>query len=221
MFSTVKVNFGLLKLFISVLKKVGLTKWENKKSSFNTLKVSQTPWTQFLLSFPFLPLQKLAVQDQNLLLTIHFISYFVYFISPSLTFDSCIFPPPSTFSPPTSSPNHPHPAACSRWVFVPCLTPLHPLLPAEALTGMQKLCSSLCSNSVGSRNNDSRPTSPFRHHFLPHSQGKGPTPLLCAAPNMATHHVHRPLGNHFLSRLHLWLWIHDSHRHPKRSKPGP
>uniref|UniRef100_A0A674MNL4 Actin binding LIM protein 1a n=1 Tax=Takifugu rubripes TaxID=31033 RepID=A0A674MNL4_TAKRU len=44
----------------------------------------------------------------------------------------------------------------------------------EALTGMQKLCSSLCSNSVGSRNNDSRPTSPFRHHFLPHSQGKNP-----------------------------------------------
>ncbi|XP_056292186.1 actin-binding LIM protein 1-like [Pseudoliparis swirei] len=41
----------------------------------------------------------------------------------------------------------------------------------EALTGMQKLCSSLCSNSVGSRNSDSRPTSPFRHHFLPHSQG--------------------------------------------------
>ncbi|XP_047198290.1 actin-binding LIM protein 1a isoform X11 [Hippoglossus stenolepis] len=44
----------------------------------------------------------------------------------------------------------------------------------EALTGMQKLCSSLCSNSVGSRNSDSRPTSPFRHHFLPHSQGTDP-----------------------------------------------
>ncbi|XP_034464644.1 actin-binding LIM protein 1a isoform X11 [Hippoglossus hippoglossus] len=43
----------------------------------------------------------------------------------------------------------------------------------EALTGMQKLCSSLCSNSVGSRNSDSRPTSPFRHHFLPHSQDQG------------------------------------------------
>ncbi|TKS85331.1 Actin-binding LIM protein 1 [Collichthys lucidus] len=43
----------------------------------------------------------------------------------------------------------------------------------EALTGMQKLCSSLCSNSVGSRNSDSRPTSPFRHHFLPHSQDCG------------------------------------------------
>lgn len=126
-------------------------------------------------------------------------------------------PLPSHLQPPP--PNHPHSAACSRWVFVPCLTPPQPLLPAEALTGMQKLCSSLCSNSVGSRNNDSRPTSPFRHHFLPHSQGKGPTPLLCAAPNMATHHVHRPLGNHFLSRLHLWLWIHDSHRHPERSNP--
>ncbi|XP_031735797.1 actin-binding LIM protein 1a isoform X7 [Anarrhichthys ocellatus] len=44
----------------------------------------------------------------------------------------------------------------------------------EALTGMQKLCSSLCSNSVGSRNSDSRPTSPFRHHFIPHSQGTDP-----------------------------------------------
>ncbi|KAM9727566.1 actin-binding LIM protein 1a isoform 2-T2 [Menidia menidia] len=44
----------------------------------------------------------------------------------------------------------------------------------EALTGMQKLCSSLCSNSMGSRNSDSRPTSPFRHHFLPHSQGTDP-----------------------------------------------
>ncbi|XP_069395099.1 actin-binding LIM protein 1 isoform X7 [Paralichthys olivaceus] len=44
----------------------------------------------------------------------------------------------------------------------------------EALTGMQKLCSSLCSNSVGSRNSDSRPNSPFRHHFLPHSQGTDP-----------------------------------------------
>nr|XP_061794706.1 actin-binding LIM protein 1-like isoform X2 [Nerophis lumbriciformis] len=45
----------------------------------------------------------------------------------------------------------------------------------EALTGMQKLCSSLCSNSVGSRNSDSRPSSPFRHHFLPHSQGTDPS----------------------------------------------
>nr|XP_040035360.1 actin-binding LIM protein 1a isoform X7 [Gasterosteus aculeatus aculeatus] len=44
----------------------------------------------------------------------------------------------------------------------------------EALTGMQKLCSSLCSNSVGSRNSDSRPTSPFRHHFIPNSQGTDP-----------------------------------------------
>ncbi|KAJ8014097.1 hypothetical protein DPEC_G00036710 [Dallia pectoralis] len=46
----------------------------------------------------------------------------------------------------------------------------------EALTGMQKLCSALCSSSVGSSSqNDSRPTSPFRHHFLPHSQGTDPT----------------------------------------------
>uniref|UniRef100_A0A3P8ZWL0 Actin binding LIM protein 1a n=1 Tax=Esox lucius TaxID=8010 RepID=A0A3P8ZWL0_ESOLU len=45
----------------------------------------------------------------------------------------------------------------------------------EAMTGMQKLCSALCSNSVGSSSiNDSRPTSPFRHHFLPHSQGTEP-----------------------------------------------
>ncbi|XP_031679115.1 actin-binding LIM protein 1a isoform X3 [Oncorhynchus kisutch] len=40
----------------------------------------------------------------------------------------------------------------------------------ETLTGMQKLCSDLCSNS----HSDSRPTSPFRHHFLPHSQGTDP-----------------------------------------------
>uniref|UniRef100_A0A1A8CML1 Actin binding LIM protein 1a n=2 Tax=Nothobranchius kadleci TaxID=1051664 RepID=A0A1A8CML1_NOTKA len=75
----------------------------------------------------------------------------------------------------------------------------------EALTGMQKLCSSLCSNSVGSRNSDSRPTSPFRHHFLPHSQGTDPpsgrssplplrpdsrpvTPPLCQTPK----HFHVP-----------------------------
>ncbi|XP_013870613.1 actin-binding LIM protein 1-like isoform X3 [Austrofundulus limnaeus] len=75
----------------------------------------------------------------------------------------------------------------------------------EALTGMQKLCSSLCSNSVGSRNSDSRPTSPFRHHFLPHSQGADPpsgrssplplrpesrpvTPPLCQTPK----HFHVP-----------------------------
>ncbi|TDH01058.1 hypothetical protein EPR50_G00176170 [Perca flavescens] len=44
----------------------------------------------------------------------------------------------------------------------------------EALTGMQKLCSSLCSNSVGSRNSDSRPTSPFRHHFLPIAKNESP-----------------------------------------------
>ncbi|XP_023864623.1 actin-binding LIM protein 1-like isoform X2 [Salvelinus sp. IW2-2015] len=45
----------------------------------------------------------------------------------------------------------------------------------EALTGMQKLCSALCSNSVGSSSHsDSRPTSPFRHHFFPHSQGTDP-----------------------------------------------
>uniref|UniRef100_A0A8C7YSQ1 Actin binding LIM protein 1a n=1 Tax=Oryzias sinensis TaxID=183150 RepID=A0A8C7YSQ1_9TELE len=75
----------------------------------------------------------------------------------------------------------------------------------EALTGMQKLCSSLCSNSVGSKNSDSRPTSPFRHHFLPHSQGLDPpsgrssplplrpdsrpiTPPLCQTPK----HFHLP-----------------------------
>ncbi|XP_046885687.1 actin-binding LIM protein 1-like isoform X2 [Hypomesus transpacificus] len=44
----------------------------------------------------------------------------------------------------------------------------------EAPTGMQKLCSSLCSNSVGSNHSDSRPTSPFRHHLLPHTQGSDP-----------------------------------------------
>nr|XP_029485653.1 actin-binding LIM protein 1-like isoform X2 [Oncorhynchus nerka] len=44
-----------------------------------------------------------------------------------------------------------------------------------ALTGMQKLCSALCSNSMGSSSHsDSRPTSPFRHHSFPHSQGTDP-----------------------------------------------
>ncbi|XP_034040074.1 actin-binding LIM protein 1a isoform X1 [Thalassophryne amazonica] len=63
----------------------------------------------------------------------------------------------------------------SRHGYTPTLlrSPQHFHRP-EALTGMQKLCSSLCSNSVGSRNSDSRPTSPFRHHFLPHSQGTDP-----------------------------------------------
>ncbi|KAJ8386557.1 hypothetical protein AAFF_G00168830 [Aldrovandia affinis] len=40
----------------------------------------------------------------------------------------------------------------------------------EPLTGMQKLCSSLRG---GSAHNDSRPTSPFRHHFLPHNKDQG------------------------------------------------
>ncbi|KAM6997477.1 actin-binding LIM protein 1a isoform 2-T5 [Tautogolabrus adspersus] len=63
----------------------------------------------------------------------------------------------------------------NRHGYIPTLSrsPQHFHRP-EALTGMQKLCSSLCSNSVGSRNSDSRPTSPFRHHFLPHSQGTDP-----------------------------------------------
>ncbi|XP_064177382.1 actin-binding LIM protein 1 isoform X36 [Anguilla rostrata] len=37
----------------------------------------------------------------------------------------------------------------------------------EPLTGMQKLCSSLRG---GPAHNDSRPTSPFRHHFMPHNK---------------------------------------------------
>ncbi|XP_028323714.1 actin-binding LIM protein 1 isoform X3 [Gouania willdenowi] len=63
----------------------------------------------------------------------------------------------------------------SRHGYMPMLSrsPQHFHRP-EALTGMQKLCSSLCSNSVGSRNSDSRPTSPFRHHFFPHSKGTDP-----------------------------------------------
>ncbi|XP_030235582.1 actin-binding LIM protein 1a isoform X4 [Gadus morhua] len=75
----------------------------------------------------------------------------------------------------------------NRHGYIPTLSrsPQHFHRP-EALTGMQKLCSSLCSNSVGSRNSESRPTSPFRHHFLPHSQGadppsgrSSPLPLRC------------------------------------------
>ncbi|XP_060896591.1 actin-binding LIM protein 1a isoform X9 [Labrus mixtus] len=94
----------------------------------------------------------------------------------------------------------------NRHGYIPTLSrsPQHFHRP-EALTGMQKLCSSLCSNSVGSRNSDSRPTSPFRHHFLPHSQGTDPpsgrssplplrpdsrpiTPPLCLTPK----HFHLP-----------------------------
>ncbi|XP_061089264.1 actin-binding LIM protein 1 isoform X6 [Conger conger] len=40
----------------------------------------------------------------------------------------------------------------------------------EPLTGMQKLCSSLRSGPALS---DSRPTSPFRHHFMPHNKDQG------------------------------------------------
>ncbi|XP_064177374.1 actin-binding LIM protein 1 isoform X29 [Anguilla rostrata] len=40
----------------------------------------------------------------------------------------------------------------------------------EPLTGMQKLCSSLRG---GPAHNDSRPTSPFRHHFMPHNKDQG------------------------------------------------
>ncbi|XP_077470107.1 actin-binding LIM protein 1a isoform X12 [Stigmatopora argus] len=95
----------------------------------------------------------------------------------------------------------------NRHGYTPTLlrSPQHFHRPAEALTGMQKLCSSLCSNSVGSRNSDSRPSSPFRHHFLPHSQGTDPpsgrssplpirpesrpgTPPLCLTPK----HFHLP-----------------------------
>ncbi|XP_061089271.1 actin-binding LIM protein 1 isoform X11 [Conger conger] len=42
----------------------------------------------------------------------------------------------------------------------------------EPLTGMQKLCSSLRSGPALS---DSRPTSPFRHHFMPHNKGNEPS----------------------------------------------
>ncbi|KAK1793985.1 hypothetical protein P4O66_010900 [Electrophorus voltai] len=41
---------------------------------------------------------------------------------------------------------------------------------SERLAGMLKLCSSLRSG-----NSDNRPTSPFRHHFLPHSKGTEPS----------------------------------------------
>lgn len=47
------------------------------------------------------------------------------------------------------------------------------LLSSERPAGMLKLCSSLRSS-----NSDTRPTSPFRHHFLPHNKGKASPPLL-------------------------------------------
>nr|XP_023655683.1 actin-binding LIM protein 1-like isoform X12 [Paramormyrops kingsleyae] len=59
----------------------------------------------------------------------------------------------------------------SRHSYTPTLSrsPQHFHRP-ELLTGMQKLCSSLRSSSV---HNDSRPTSPFRHHFIPHTKDQG------------------------------------------------
>ena len=96
------------------------------------------------------------------------------------------------------SPSHPLSPPPHRPPLLPgpgALSPCHSLT-AEALTGMQKLCSSLCSNSVGSRNSDSRPTSPFRHHFLPHSQGKGPTQLFATHPSRQKCHLHHHPGCH-------------------------
>ncbi|XP_055083295.1 actin-binding LIM protein 1 isoform X7 [Periophthalmus magnuspinnatus] len=71
----------------------------------------------------------------------------------------------------------------NRHNYIPTLSrsPQHFHRP-EALTGMQKLCSSLCSNSMGSKNSDSRPTSPFRHHFLPHSTGTTDPPSGRSSP---------------------------------------
>uniref|UniRef100_A0A8C9VG22 Actin binding LIM protein 1a n=1 Tax=Scleropages formosus TaxID=113540 RepID=A0A8C9VG22_SCLFO len=61
----------------------------------------------------------------------------------------------------------------SRHSYTPTLSrsPQHFHRP-ELLTGMQKLCSSLRSSSAY---NDSRPTSPFRHHFMPHNKGDEPS----------------------------------------------
>nr|XP_033469070.1 actin-binding LIM protein 1a isoform X3 [Epinephelus lanceolatus] len=103
----------------------------------------------------------------------------------------------------------------------------------EALTGMQKLCSSLCSNSVGSRNNDSRPTSPFRHHFLPHSQGTDPpsgrssplplrpdsrpvTPPLSQTPK----HFHLPDQGSNIYRKPPIYKQHDTDAIARQSKPA-
>ncbi|XP_029963154.1 actin-binding LIM protein 1 isoform X1 [Salarias fasciatus] len=103
----------------------------------------------------------------------------------------------------------------------------------EALTGMQKLCSSLCSNSVGSRNSDSRPTSPFRHHFLPHSQGTDPpsgrssplplrpdsrpvTPPLSQTPK----HFHLPDQGSNIYRKPPIYKLHDSAAIARQSKSG-
>ncbi|XP_053367194.1 actin-binding LIM protein 1 isoform X5 [Clarias gariepinus] len=81
----------------------------------------------------------------------------------------------------------------SRHNYTPTLskTPQHFHRP-----GMLKLCSSLRSS-----NSDNRPTSPFRHHFLPHNKGTEPssgrssplssrsaTPTLCLTPK----HFHVP-----------------------------
>uniref|UniRef100_A0AAY5KQ38 Actin binding LIM protein 1a n=1 Tax=Esox lucius TaxID=8010 RepID=A0AAY5KQ38_ESOLU len=86
----------------------------------------------------------------------------------------------------------------------------------EAMTGMQKLCSALCSNSVGSSSiNDSRPTSPFRHHFLPHSQGTEP------ANGRSSPIPQRPDSRPVTPPLSLTpKHFHLPGRRHKQSKPG-
>lgn len=88
-----------------------------------------------------------------LLLAIYHFEVFLLFLFPSPFPASLI----CHFLPPFSPSLFPHP-------FFSPSTSL-----SEHLAGMLKLCSSLRSS-----NSDNRPTSPFRHHFLPHNKGKNP-----------------------------------------------
>ncbi|XP_069045340.1 actin-binding LIM protein 1 isoform X21 [Lepisosteus oculatus] len=64
----------------------------------------------------------------------------------------------------------------NRHSYTPTLSrsPQHFHRPELLSSGMQRL-SSLRTCSFSSSQNDSRPTSPFRHHFIPHNKGNEPS----------------------------------------------
>ncbi|TRY85427.1 hypothetical protein DNTS_016102 [Danionella cerebrum] len=76
----------------------------------------------------------------------------------------------------SKSPQHFHRPACFLSPLLMCAPSILSLRSAPLLlfperpVGMLKLCSSLRSS-----NSDTRPTSPFRHHFLPHNKGTEPS----------------------------------------------
>ncbi|XP_051474184.1 actin-binding LIM protein 1 isoform X8 [Apus apus] len=64
----------------------------------------------------------------------------------------------------------------SRHSYTPTMSrsPQHFHRPELLSTGVQQL-SSLRTSSLGSTHHDSRPNSPFRHHFIPHVKGNEPS----------------------------------------------